>query len=278
MPSCSSLLRTVLLPLLAALLLCACQQQSGTRQGALNRLFTPAPLRVGIVTDNPPLAYQDKNSNTIKGLEARFAQGLAAHLDKPLQLVELPASGLAQALGDKQVDIVMAGLTAAEIQEQQLVAANPYLISGQTVLVHLNDFNRLGTGTRNLSDPELRLGVVRNGTGEHLLKRLRPAGTLVRYTTADEGVHALLRNRIDGFVHSMPANFFAASLHVEEGLTPGRTLLTREPMAWALRPGNQALLREANAYLATLKQSGELQQMLEQAIPFYKNTAYSPKF
>ena len=37
------------------------------------------------------------------------------------------------------------------------------------------------------------------------------------------------------------------------------------------------MLQTANAYLAAIRKTGELQQLLDRSIPFYQNTAYSPK-
>jgi polar amino acid transport system substrate-binding protein len=53
--------------------------------------------------------------------------------------------------------------------------------------------------------------------------------------------------------------------------------MTQEPLAWAVRPGNRSMQKAANDYLAAIQQSGELQALIDRSIPFYKNTAYSPK-
>lgn len=83
-------------------------------------------------------------------------------------------------------------------------------------------------------------------------------------------------DKIDIFIHDFPSNNVYAARFVEQGLTPGVTLLTREPLAWAVLPENTDLRRQANAYLEGLTRSGELEKMLARAIPFYRNTAYSP--
>jgi polar amino acid transport system substrate-binding protein len=244
-------------------------------KGLFGKLMEPAPLRVGLSVDAPPLAY--KKDNAVVGLEMQFATGLAASIDRKLEVVTAPRQELAQALLDKKVDIVMAGMSVAEAHKQKLAATNPYIISGQVALVHLDDFKQLGSGAQHLVDPKVRLGVVDGSSGDNLVKGLKPKGATTRYPSAPEALRALITDSIDVFVFDLPANFYYASLFVDKGLTPGVTPLTREPLAWAVRPDDAQMRDAANGYLAGIEKSGELQKMLERAIPFYRNTAYSPK-
>jgi polar amino acid transport system substrate-binding protein len=235
----------------------------------------PAKLRVGIATDTPPLAY--KQDNTITGLETKFAAGLARFTQKPLELIELPRQELAPALLKGKIDIIMAGLSAADAQEQKLAAIMPYFVSGQVALVHLDDYKQLGNDADNLKAPEVRLGVVAATPGEVFVKGLKSKGKITRFVSAPEGVQALIEDTIDVFVYDLPANFYYAALYVDQGLTPGTTPMTRDPLVWAVLPGNRTMLKAANDYLAAIQQSGELQALIKRAIPFYQNTAYSPE-
>ncbi|MDD2462411.1 MAG: ABC transporter substrate-binding protein [Desulfobulbus sp.] len=263
----------VLSALLTLFALSGCQAQRG--KGLLQTLFKPQPLRVGIATDAPPLVTQ-KNGKA-SGLELEFARGLAGVLQRPLEVKELPRGALAEALLADKIDIVMAGMSVAEAQRQKLATTEPYLISGQIVLVHLNDFKQFGHGSRNLSSADIRLGVVADSPGDTLLKGLKAKGTVTRFPNGPEGLRALISGKIDVFINDLPANSYYAALFVDRGLTPGVTLLTREPLAWAVRPNNSALRQAANNYLEELIRSGTLETMLARTIPFYRNTAYSPK-
>lgn len=265
---------SLLLIVAVATLLGACQSSSHT--GVLASLWRPHTLKVGMAVDAPPLAM--KKSGQISGLEWDFAQGLAQSMHRSLEVVELPRKDLAQALLERKVDIVMAGMPVAEAQRQQLAATEPYLISGQVVLVHLDAFQRFGHGIRNLTaDEEVRLGVMENSAGDTLLKGLHPKGSISHYSTAAEGLRALISEQIDVFIHDFPANGYFAALFIDKGLTPGVSLLTREPLAWAVHPKNTEMREAANSYLAELRRNGELEKMLTRALPFYRNTAYSPK-
>ena len=266
-------LSSLLLIIVVAALLSGCQASS--RKGVLTSLWRPQPLRVGMAVDAPPLAT--KKNGQISGLEWDFAQGLAQSMQRGVEVVELPRGDLAQALLARKVDIVMAGMSVAEAQRLQLATTEPYLVSGQVVLVHLDAFARFGHGTRNLTAEGVRLGVVEGSAGDSLIKGLNPKGTVSRFPNGPEGLRALLGERIDVFIHDFPANGYFAALFVDKGLTPGVSLLTREPLAWAVHPKETKLREAANAYLAELRRSGELEKMLSRNLPFYRDTAYSPK-
>ncbi|WP_028317921.1 transporter substrate-binding domain-containing protein [Desulfobulbus elongatus] len=264
----------LLLPLAAVLMLTGCTDAVKSRD-LFGAIMAAKTLRVGIVNDAPPLAYAKDNALT--GLETMFAAGLAGFTNRRLELVELPRDELIPALRAKDIDIVMAGMTVAEAQRHRIATTAPYLPSGQTTLVRLSDYDRLGNGIRHLTEPSIRLGVVAEGTADAWLKGLRPKGAINRFATAPEGVQALIRGSIDVFIFSQPANYYYAALYIDQGLTPGNILLTREELAWAVRIDDDDLREAANNYLAAIDRSGDLQKMLERTIPFYRNTAYSPK-
>lgn len=264
-----------LILLAAVLVLTGCATEATRTKGLLGALMAPKTLRVGIVKDSPPLAYV--KDNVFVGLEAGFGIGLANTLNRRVEWVELEREELGPALRQKHIDIIMAGMTVAEAHKNRLATAQPYLLSGQTTLVRLSDYDRLGSGIRHLTEPSIRLGVVDGAVADAWLMGLRPKGSISRFASPPEGVQALVEGTIDVFIYSLPANFYYAALHIDKGLTPGNIPLTREELAWAVRPDDETMLKAANTYLATLEQSGELQKMLERAIPFYRNTVYSPK-
>ena len=239
-----------------------------------SRETQPEVLRVGIAADSPPLVF--KKNGAISGLEPNFAAGLARSMSRKAELIEMPRATLAQALVAKKIDIIMAGVTTAYAQEQGLAASTPYLVSGQISLVHLNDFKQLGSGSANLKKHTIRLGTVAGSAGDRFVASLQPQGKTTRFATPQDGVQALNSNAIDAFIYDMPANLYYASLYIDKGLTPGIRLMTREELAWAVRPDDKETMKAANDYLDAVQNDGTLHKLIEQSIPFYRDTAYSP--
>lgn len=250
----------------------------GCSRWKLSTLFSKtspaAPvLRVGIATDSPPLIF--KKDGAITGLETAFAAGLARNMGRKAELIELSRAELAKALLEKKIDIIMAGITADFANTAALAVSSPYLLSGQAALVHLDDV-KLGANPQAMAQKQIRLGVVARTAGDSYAATLKPQGKISRFPSALEGVQALINDSIDILIHDMPATCYYASQHVEKGLTPGAKLLTSEELVWAMRPDDTATQKAANAYLEGIDKNGELQEMIKQAIPFYKATIYSP--
>ncbi|MDY0389940.1 substrate-binding periplasmic protein [Desulfobulbus oligotrophicus] len=259
--------------LIATLVLSGCQPSTSTTR--FNRFFDPKPLRVGMTLDAPPLTYK-KESNAA-GLEMKFASGLAHFVERRLEVVAVSRDNMATALLNRQVDILMTGLSVADARRQNLLTADPYLLSGQIALMRLDGYALYGTGSQHLVDQNVRLGVVKDSNGDTLVKKLGARGKIVHFASATEAADALIAGHIDVFLSDLPTSTYYAAQYIDKGLTPGSTLLTKEPLAWAVHPQNDKLLAAANNYLASLEQSGELQKILEQEIPFYRNTVYSLK-
>lgn len=263
----------VLLSFLLAGLLAGCHLSKNSHGGFC--WTCPKALKVGVSTDYPPLIMQKKGK--ITGLEVQFATGLAEAAKRPLEFVNLPRQNLMQALRKHKVDIVMAGIRADEAAQEKVQATDSYFLSGQITLMYLNAFSTYGEGTHALlGNTSVHLGVVSGSAGDVLLKRLHPRGQVSRFPSGTEGLRALLTHRIDVLINDLPSNSYYAALFVDKGLTPGVTLLTRESLVWAVNPDDKKLLHTANAYLAGLRKNGRLDEMLSQALPFYRNTAYSP--
>jgi len=263
---------TLLLCCLLTGLLGGCQAKR--TDGQLDTFVEPQPLKVGIAPDSPPLIM--KKNGLVTGLELNFAQGLARSLNRPLKLVELPRQKLVPSLQAKRIDIIMSGMSVATAREQKLATTEPYLISGQVALMHLDDFPLLGRGNEHLISDSIRLGVVKESPGAKLVGGLNPKGSIHHYASSLSGLQALIMDRIDVFICDLPTNNYYAAQFIEQGLTPGTTLLTRESLAWAILPENKELHQAANAYLKQLKTEGALEILLSQRLPFYRNTAYSP--
>lgn len=234
---------------------------------------SPAILKVGIAADSPPLIF--KKNGAVTGLETSLAAGLARSMSRQAELIELSRAELAKALLDKKIDIIMAGITAEYASASALAASTPYLLSGQAALVHLDDV-KLSGNPQALAQKQVRLGVVAKTAGDRYAAALKPQGKVSRFPSAQEGVQALINDTIDVLIHDMPAICHYASQHVEKGLTPGTKLLTSEELVWAIRPDDSAMQKAANTYLETIGKSGDLQEMIKQAVPFYKATIYSP--
>jgi len=224
-------------------------------------------LRVGITSNAPPMAYREHGKYT--GLEVELAKGLARYTQRKLRFVELPWEEQIPALLAGKTDIIMSAMSVTDARRYQIAFTNPYLISGQIALVRLADYNRYSDGLSSLLSPTVRVGTIKATTGDFLITRRKSKGMILHLANPDKGAQAVLNNEVDAFVYDLPMNLYLAARYNSQGLAPVVVPMSREEIAWGVRPDDHKLLSRANAYLATLKKSTQLQNKIIHWIPFY---------
>lgn len=240
--------------------------------GTVSAGGNPKILRVGITPNSPPTAY--KEQGRITGLEAEFARGLAQFAGRELRFVELEWNDQIPALLAGKTDIIMSSMTITDARRYRIAFCNPYMISGQVSLVRMKDMYRYREGFTDLLNPSVRIGTVKGTTGDFFIEKNIATDRKQRYfsfQTPQQGVKALIAEKIDAFVYDLPMNFYFAARNDINGLAPVTIPMTREHIAWGVRKNDTALLQTANSYLAEIKQDGRLKKMLIRWIPFFKN-------
>lgn len=231
--------------------------------GCLSLGRGPAPLRIGTVSDSPPLAFRE--GRHWKGVEIELAKALADRLGQRPVFVALPSGELLTALLDGRVDVLMAGLAVTEDRRVQIDFASPYLVVGQAVLVRRADLPRVQTTIKIRSSPA-RAAVVEDSTGDYLITRYFPRASRYPFPTFDAAVDALLHNRVDMVVGDAPTlNWKARQKPADLALAPA--LFAREEIAWGFRRGSVGLRESANHALADWQQDGTLERILRRWMP-----------
>ncbi len=225
-------------------------------------------LRVGISTNSPPIAY--RQGGKITGLEVSFAEGLARFTGKKLKLVQLPWKDQISSLLRGKIDIIMSGMTITELRRYQIRFSTPYMVSGQIALIRRTDRNRFDGSISDLLNPQVRLGTVAGTTGDLFIQDIKAKGARTVYPVSTDGVKALLEKKIDALIYDLPQNLYLASKYADKGLIPTHILLTKESLAWAIRPDNGNLLENANNYLKSLTRTGNLVPLIQQWVPYYQ--------
>lgn len=227
----------------------------------------PPPLRVGVSGHNAPLIYEAGRGN-FRGVEADFARMLGQELGRPVQFVPMSFDRLIPAVQRGDVDILMSGLTVFAQRESLVNFANPYMVSGQALLVPT-------TSGSLFDDPNIifispfRIGVERGSVGNLLAQRAHPQTTVIPYSTPDRAAAALSSGRVDVVIHDAPVLWRIAADNPVAGYRLAPRLLTTESLAWAVRRGDTALLKQANTALAKWRANGTLDRTLRRYMPRY---------
>ena len=256
----SSLLVAVL-----GLLLSSC---AATDNGPRTVDIAPDPtiLRVGVSANAPPLIYS--RNNQITGLEAELAQNLGRFTKRKVKFIELKWEDQIPALENNQIDIVMSGMSVTKAREYRIAFANPYLRSGQILLVRLNEKARFSTGIYSLMNSSYTIGVVKNTTGDLFITRTINGVKVKSFPKSSDAVQALIKKDIDAFVYDAPMVCHYAAVNENNKLAPILTLATEEYIAWGIRKEDSNLLNQANAFLNELQEQQELPRMIRKWIPY----------
>lgn len=221
------------------------------------------PLRIGTVSDAPPLAFKD--GRRWLGIEADLGRAFAERLGMRPVFVALPPDQLVPALLEGRVDMLMAGLTIDEQRQVRMDFASPYLVVGQAALIRRPELGQYNTGIK-IRSARARVAVVEGAAGDRLVERYFPHALRRPYAGSAEAVDALRNREADLLIHNAPELWWLALQHGEE-LMLAPALFAREEIAWGFRRGSVSLRESANRALGEWQQDGTLEAVLRRWIP-----------
>lgn len=218
-------------------------------------------LRVGIAPSYPPLAFMQNGK--LAGVEPELAARLGKQLNRGIRFEIMPFDRLIPGLQADRIDLIMAGMSVTPERQALVSFTEPYMKIGQMLLIREKDVTRF---PRELHEKQsgVRIGVERGTTGEQYALNSFTWSSLTHFDTTEAGVRALEQGSIDCFVHDAPTvwRFSADPATLRPGLLGLFEPLTDEPLAWAVRKNDTALLAQLNTELAQMRQSGYLQDLL----------------
>lgn len=138
--------------------------------------------------------------------------------------------------------------------------SDPYMTAAQVIIV--ND----GSAIKSAADLSGKsIGVQLGTTGDTYVSENITDANVERFNKGSEAIIALTQDKIDAVViDNQPAQKF---IEANEGIVILEEPLTSEEYAIAIAKDNTELLDKVNSALAELKESGELQSIIDKYIP-----------
>ena len=223
-------------------------------------------LRVGITANAPPLIF--RKGDKIQGLEADLAQELGASLGKSVQFVDLKWEDLIPALLDNKIDIIMSGLSVTKMRKVRVAFTEPYLNSGLKAMIRGKDLSKYPSLIMFKYLKEPTIGVEKGTTADFLVQQAFKSTKRVLLSSPEKAAQALVKEKIDVFIHDAPVIWWLAAEKESDGLIPVPKFLSREDIAWAVRHEDKELLDSANAFIAKWKNDGRLKALISQWVPY----------
>lgn len=206
----------------------------------------------------PPYEYHD--GGEIVGIDVEVAGAIAEKLGMTLEIEDIAFDSIIPELQSGKADIGAAGMTVSEDRLKNVDFSDTYTTASQVIIVKEDSDI---TGPDDLAGKYI--GVQLGTTGDIYASDYEAEGsTIERYNKGFEAVQAMIQGKIDAVVIDVePAKVFVAQ---NEGIKILDEALTVEEYAIAVKKGNTELLDKVNGALAELKESGELQAIIDKYI------------
>lgn len=222
------------------------------------------PLRVGVTPNYPPVIFE--HDGQIVGIEADLAGLLSRDLDRPLEFVRYPSTELLDALEDREVDVLMSGLSVTQERGERILFVSPYMEVGQLALIRSRDIARFGR-IRGMRRPGARVGYERETSGEAYVASSLTRAESFGFDDVEAGLRSLRADRIDYFIHDAPTVWRIAGDLKHRDLHGLYRPLTRENLAWAVHPRDSVLHAQLEDTLERWQREGLIEPIVQRWIP-----------
>jgi polar amino acid transport system substrate-binding protein len=219
----------------------------------------PSPLRVGMDLSYPPFETVGPDGQPA-GISVELATALAADLGRPLEIQNIPFTGLIPALKTGKIDLIISSMTATAERARAVAFSDAYLTTGLAALVPA------ASSVQNLADLDTpgQTVVVRQGTtGEVFARANFKQARVLTLEKENACVLEVTQGKAGAFIYDQMSIFQNAKRH------PGKTRallapLQTESWAVALRPDDTELLGRVNAFLGQFRVEGGFSRLADQ--------------
>ena len=200
----------------------------------------------------PPYEYYE--GEDVVGIDAEMAAAVAEELGMELKIEDMAFDSIIPAVESGKADMGVAGMTVTEDRLKNVNFSDTYAKATQVVIVKENS---------DIAGPDdltgKKVGVQLGTTGDIYASDIEDA-TVEQYNKGFEAVQALSQGKIDAVViDGQPAQEFVKEV---EGLKILDEAFTEEEYAIAIAKDNEELLEKVNEALASLKESGKLDEIV----------------
>jgi polar amino acid transport system substrate-binding protein len=210
----------------------------------------------GTNAEFPPYEYRE--GGEVVGIDADIMDAIAAKLGMTAEVEDMNFDSIIASIQSGKVDVGMAGMTVTEDRAKMVNFTDSYATATQVIVV------KDGSDIKSADDLTGKTIGVQLGTTGDLYAADIEGASLERFNKGSEAVIALTQDKVDAVViDNEPAQKFVAS---NEGIVILDEPLTVEEYAIAVNQDNTELLDQINGALAELKESGELQEIIDKYI------------
>lgn len=260
------IIKAVVVSIFVVFLFTACAefQQGMTRSSTspvIDNILDRGELVVGTMGKMPPLNMTTKDGNLI-GLEIDLVKSIAAAMGVKYRFETMAFSELMPALEAGKVDMILSGMTITPARNLKVAFVGPYFISGKAFLTKIKTIAEADEAA-DINSPQTKLVALKDSTSQEFAKAFIPKATLWAAADYDEAVGMVLNGEVHAMVADYPICVVSVFRYPEAGLLSVVTPLTYEPIGIAVPAGDPLLVNWLENFLASLIDSGVLEDLKE---------------
>lgn len=204
----------------------------------------------------PP--YEFREGNDIVGIDAEIARAIADKLGMELEIQDMAFDSLIPAIQSGKADFTAAGMTVNEDRKKNVDFTDTYAEAAQVIIVKEDSAIKTPDDLQGKN-----VGVQSGTTGDIYADDIADA-EIQRFPKGIDAVMALTQGKLDAvIIDREPAKVFVKE---NQGLQVLDEAFTEEEYAIAVKKGNTELLEKMNGAIKELKESGELQKIVDKYI------------
>jgi len=234
------------------------------------------PLRVGMELSYPPFESIGPDGQP-QGISIEMSRALAEEIGRPLEIENIPFTGLIPALKSGKIDLIISSMTATPERAKAVTFSDPYLTTGLGALVPAS------SSAKGMADIDQagNAVVVRQGTtGEVFARKNIKHARVLTLDKESACVVEVVQGKAAAFIYDQMSVFQNNKRNPDTTRALLAPLQT-ESWAIALRTGDDLLLARVNAFLAKYRAEGGFDKLSErflseekaafaaQGIPFF---------
>ena len=247
---------SVLLVAACVFSLAACGSKDDSKDSKESKKDSKDTLVMATNAEVPP--YEFHEGDDVVGIDADIARAIGEEMGMEVKIEDMAFDSIIPAVTSGKADFGAAGMTVTEDRKKNVDFTDTYATATQVLIVKEG---------RDIAGPDdltgKKIGVQLGTTGDIYADDIEDA-KVERYNKGFEAVQALTQDKIDAVViDGEPAKEFVAEA---DGLKILDEAFTEEEYAIAVAKDNDDLLKKMNEALASLKESGKIDEIVAKYI------------
>lgn len=251
--------------LTAAVSLTACSSSnSSAKKSEVDTIKDNGKLVVALSPDYPPFEYKTMvdGKDTIVGADVDLANKIADKLGVKLELSPMSFDNTLAAVSSGKADVAISAISANPERKKTFDFSNGYYTPYNEIVIKKSDLSKYSS----LADFKGKSLAGQTGsTQETAIKDQITGSNLVSLTDAGDEITEVQTGKIDGTVleDMIAKSYVAANPDLAVANVKIPVTAAEADMAVAMKKGSSELKKEINAVIKDLKDSGEMEKIIE---------------